>query len=277
MRRTAAVLGIVVLTGLAACARSGEAAKDCGVDGPPRLLEYGVGALRVGATVQEVKQRCQVLLDTAMPLGNEGMPERRMTVVVGSVPLVATVSDGRVWRVEIVSPRLRTADSLGVGSRMRDLRSTTARLSAGEHGAYVVRSDHCGLSFQLPGVVGAPNMSATEIPDTATVGMVLVVGCGEAPLDSSALVALGDSVFHGRVAGELCATCHGSAGRGSSVAPDLTDGTWLHGDGSEDFIARVVRTGLPMPRRFGHGMPASTHLSDAYVHAVASYVRSISR
>lgn len=168
-------MGLAAALALAGCRNE---RKGCGAPLPPLLEGDGVGALRIGASVEEIERSCLVLADTTLALGNEGMPERRLTAVVGSVATTATVSAGRIWRIEVATPRFRTADSLGVGSHMRDLRSTTARVSAGENGAYVMRSDHCGLSFQLPGVVARTDMRAEDIPDTATVGMVLVVGCG---------------------------------------------------------------------------------------------------
>ena len=47
-----------------------------------------------------------------------------------------------------------------------------------------------------------------------------------------ATIALGDSVFHGKVGGALCYVCHGPKGKGvANLGPDLTDREWLNGDG----------------------------------------------
>jgi glucose/arabinose dehydrogenase len=52
-------------------------------------------------------------------------------------------------------------------------------------------------------------------------------------------VALGDRVFHGQAGGGTCEGCHGSNAKGTPLAPDLTRGTWLWGDGS---LASITRT-----------------------------------
>ena len=55
-----------------------------------------------------------------------------------------------------------------------------------------------------------------------------------------ALIARGDSIFHGKLAGGTCITCHQASAKGiPGLAPDLTDKTWLHGDGS---LAAIIVT-----------------------------------
>lgn len=137
-----------------------------------------MGALRIGAHVEDLRRRCLVLADTQLASGNEGMPERRLTVVVRSVSSIASIVGDRVWRIEIASPRLRTSDSLGVGSTVGQLRASPGRLAMGERGAYLVRSDHCGLSFQLRQRPDRPYEALATIPDSTRVNLVLVVGCG---------------------------------------------------------------------------------------------------
>jgi cbb3-type cytochrome c oxidase subunit III len=94
-----------------------------------------------------------------------------------------------------------------------------------------------------------------------------------------ALVARGDSIFHGKLANGLCWTCHGMDAKGmKGLGPDLTDKTWLHGDGSLAFIVSTVKTGIAKPKKSstpmlpGGGMP----LTEAQVAAVAAYVESLS-
>jgi hypothetical protein len=101
------------------------------------------------------------------------MPERRVTVVLGSVSTTSTVGDGRIWRIEISSPRFRTRDSLGVGTTVGTLRQRGATFVVGEDANYALVKDHCGLSFQLRDGVAGP----ASIPDSARVRMVLVTGC----------------------------------------------------------------------------------------------------
>jgi mono/diheme cytochrome c family protein len=95
---------------------------------------------------------------------------------------------------------------------------------------------------------------------------------------SPQLVALGDSIFHGQVAGGTCTACHGQDAKGTAVAPNLTDNQWINGDGSYDFIVHTVTTGVPQPKQHPAPMPpkGGATLSDQQVKAVAAYVYSLS-
>lgn len=88
------------------------------------------------------------------------------------------------------------------------------------------------------------------------------------------MVALGDSIFEGTIAGGTCFTCHGNEGKGEQLAPDLTDEQWLNGDGSLGFILNTVREGVPQPRQYPAPMPpmGGASLTDAQLLAVAAYV-----
>jgi hypothetical protein len=268
-----------VLVTLFSCGDDQARPRSCGVGQPPLLTDSGVGALRVGATVDDVRAACVVLRDTTLVAGNEGMPERRLTVILGSIATAATVSEGRIWRIEIASPRFRTADSLGVGSTVAQLRGGTSRVAAGANGGYVVRSDHCGLAFQLGGVPARDGLRVDEIADTAHVDLVLVVGCDPALPDgvTPTEIALGDSIFHGLVGAAFCYVCHAAGATGTDVAPNLTDDEWLHGDGSDTSIMRIVANGVAAPKRYpGVMLPrAAGTLSDPQVKAVAAYLRSL--
>ena len=95
-----------------------------------------------------------------------------------------------------------------------------------------------------------------------------------------AMIALGDSVFHGHVGGGTCAVCHGADAKGTTgLAPDLTVGKWLHGDGSYGFIVSLVDQGVPDPKQFPAPMPpkGGAKLTGEQVRAVAAYVYSLSR
>lgn len=93
------------------------------------------------------------------------------------------------------------------------------------------------------------------------------------------LVALGDSVFHGRVAGALCAVCHGQRGGGTPRGASLRDSTWLHVDGSYASILRFLATGMPTVR--AHASPmlprGGAELTAEQTRAVAAYVVSLGR
>jgi mono/diheme cytochrome c family protein len=87
-------------------------------------------------------------------------------------------------------------------------------------------------------------------------------------------VALGDRIFHGRVAGGTCTGCHGTDGKGSDVGANLTSGHWLWSDGSPQGIARTIERGVPKPKDHIGAMPpmGGAQLSQADVAAVADYV-----
>jgi mono/diheme cytochrome c family protein len=94
------------------------------------------------------------------------------------------------------------------------------------------------------------------------------------PGTTVAEVALGDRVFHGQAGGGTCAGCHGADARGTPLAPDLTTGKFLWGDGTPAGIARTIANGVPNPKNYGSGMPpvGGAQLSPSEVSAVAAYV-----
>ena len=96
---------------------------------------------------------------------------------------------------------------------------------------------------------------------------------------SPALVALGDSVFHGKVGGATCFACHGADAKGTAgLAPALTGPKWLHADGSYSSILKVVQQGVPKPKQSPAPMPAmgGANLTPMQVRAVAAYVYALS-
>jgi mono/diheme cytochrome c family protein len=95
---------------------------------------------------------------------------------------------------------------------------------------------------------------------------------------SPKLVALGDSIFHGQVAGGTCTACHGQDAKGTPVGPDLTDNEWLHSDGSLAGITKTITNGVPQPKKAPAPMPpkGGAALTDDQVKAVAAYEYSLS-
>jgi mono/diheme cytochrome c family protein len=91
-------------------------------------------------------------------------------------------------------------------------------------------------------------------------------------------VALGDSIFHGLVAGGTCSACHGQDAKGTAVAPDLTDSKWINGDGSYQFIVSTITDGVPKPKEHPAPMPpmGGATLTADQVKAVAAYEYSLS-
>lgn len=77
----------------------------------------------------------------------------------------------------------------------------------------------------------------------------------------------------------LCLACHGVDGKGG-LGPDLTDGKWLHIDGSlEQLVARIIKGVMPDESKTGQVMPprGGGGLSDDQVKAVAAYVWTLNR
>lgn len=74
-----------------------------------------------------------------------------------------------------------------------------------------------------------------------------------------------------------CYTCHGPDGRGTQLAPNLTDSEWINIDGSFASIQELVKTGVPQPKQHPAPMPAmgGATLSDDQVRQVAAYVWSL--
>ncbi len=79
------------------------------------VTDEGIGLLRIGATVESIKQKCKVVRDTTVIAG-EGMPARKLAVAFSRDTVEAEIVNDRVWRIAVLSPRLRTAESLGVGT-----------------------------------------------------------------------------------------------------------------------------------------------------------------
>ena len=110
--------------------------------------------------------------------------------------------------------------------------------------------------------------------------LTAALGPGQQSAPSAAEVALGDSVFHGRVGGALCYVCHGPAGKGvNGLGPNLTDKEWLNADGSLQSIEKVIQDGVPKPKKMPAPMPpkGGGQLNDSQIKAAAAYVWSLGR
>lgn len=124
------------------------------------------------------------------------------------------------------------------------------------------------------GAIAVAAVAARFVPGASPVGPATTT-----PRDTTAtLIALGESIYRGKAAGGLCYTCHQPNGKGmKGVAPDLTDGTWLYGDGSVASIMATVEKGVAKPKESPVPMPpmGGSRLSAEQVRAVAMYVLSL--
>ncbi|MEP6858615.1 MAG: hypothetical protein ABI994_09520 [Gemmatimonadales bacterium] len=147
------------------------------------ITDEGIGHLRIGATLESIKQKCRVLRDTTVS-GPEGMPARKLAVAFSKDTVDAEIVDGRVWRIAVHSPGLRTAGLIGVGTlNQRLLTLKDPRGVMGEGALFVVSPQHCGMSFRLAntgprGMRGDLDRAGLfHLPIESTVSEVLVFGC----------------------------------------------------------------------------------------------------
>lgn len=129
-------------------------------------------------------------------------------------------------------------------------------------------------------VVAACGGGAEQSGDAAAAGSA-VAAVDPATLDPATItpqeLALGDSLFHGLIGATSCQACHGPDGKGGTVAPDLTDSTWLHSDGSYGAIYTQIETGVMQPKQYLGVMPpfGGAPLTPDKHRAVAAYVYSL--
>jgi len=158
----------------------GVATSTCGNE---TLTGEGIGHLRIASTVEAVSLNCSIVRDTTA-IGAEGMPARKLLVALSRDTVEAEVVSGRVWRIAVASPQLRTADSLGVGTtKARLIQLAKPRLMTGEGKLFVASPEHCGMSFKLTNVGrdalrgNLDRVGLARLPDTAVVSEVLIFGC----------------------------------------------------------------------------------------------------
>lgn len=113
----------------------------------------------------------------------------------------------------------------------------------------------------------------------ATILLLAVGLAGAQQAVTPAMIALGDSIFHGKVAAGTCVTCHQANAKGiPGLAPDLTDKVWLHSDGSLAAIITTIEKGVPKPKQAAAPMlpKGGGSLTPEQIRAVAAYVHSLS-
>jgi len=167
---------------------------------------------------------------------------------------------GRIWRVSY-------RGTAAVASRSRAESTSGAVTSPGGQSAKPVEPPE-GINPNA----GESPAGATPLPAPPPVP-------SGAPGVTQPMLALGDSVYHGRAGGATCVGCHGSDAKGTPLAPDLTDQQWLWSDGSLRSIQQTIARGVPKPKQHTGVMPpmGGANLSAAQLHAVAAYVYALSR
>jgi glucose/arabinose dehydrogenase/mono/diheme cytochrome c family protein len=109
-------------------------------------------------------------------------------------------------------------------------------------------------------------------PDAGTAALPVPPGA------TQEMVALGDRIYHGQVAGGMCAACHGANAAGTPLGPDLAKNKWLWSDGSWAGITKTITDGVPQPKQYRSPMPAmgGSQLTPEQTSAVAAYVWAMS-
>jgi cbb3-type cytochrome c oxidase subunit III len=99
------------------------------------------------------------------------------------------------------------------------------------------------------------------------------------PAAGAALVAAQDTTGKAIFTGKgICYACHGADAKGTPLAPNLTDATWLNVDGTLASIVTIVKEGVAAPKEHPAPMPpmGGAQLTEAEIQAVAQYVFSLS-
>lgn len=152
-------------------------------------------------------------------------------------------------------------------------------LAVAPDGALFISDDVRGRIWRVT-YRGSPTaaVAAASAPKYTTAPKAAVQGALPVPPGATAAqVELGGRIFRGAAAGGTCGGCHGPEGKGSTLGPDLTTGTWLSGDGSLASIADTVANGVAAPKKFKQPMPAmgGSQLSPSDLAAVAAYVWAV--
>jgi glucose/arabinose dehydrogenase len=166
-------------------------------------------------------------------------------------------------------------------------------LAVGSDGAMYVSDDQSGRIYRITYKVGA-NAAAPKMmpcPSTAAPAGPVLKTSAQAPESggpdaasalpagvTKATIALGSKVYHGEVGGAGCTGCHGDAGKGTTIGPDLTGKKFLWSDGGFAGLMKTIQEGVAKPKNFRAPMPAmgGAQLTPAQVKAVTAYVWSLS-
>ncbi len=191
--------------------------------------------------------------------------------------------DGRGMQ-SLNAPSLLHLSDWYVASSLQKYRDQVRGATAGDVAGATMRAPVAAFSDAQIGDVAAYVTSLPRLPRKQVIAGAAPPPLPPVDVDPAALpegvtvemAQAGQEIFHGE---GICYTCHMRGGTGGPLAPDLTDGVWLHSDGAYSSIASIVETGVPQPLEHpGMMLPrAGTALTDEQVRSVAAYVFALSR
>ena len=130
-----------------------------------------VGPVTLGMTASAVKQAAPNTRDTTWSQG--GARQRGLLVPIANQTAFAVLAGDAVARIEVGHPAIQTAERLGVGSRMNELRAAYGAACAEVIGGRVVAwfAAAPGINFVLNAPVprNVAEFDPAKIPDTAQV------------------------------------------------------------------------------------------------------------
>jgi hypothetical protein len=113
------------------------------------LTGDGVGAVRVGSSVEAVRKACHVPV-RKLKKGEAPPPANLLEIKIGMTPVQAEIAEGHVWRVIVDGGAFHTLDKIGVDSPLSAVLATGgARANQTEGVIYATNAANCGVAFAL--------------------------------------------------------------------------------------------------------------------------------
>ena len=144
-----------------------------------------VGKLHIGMPATAAAKIGNVTSDRLEP-DSEGGQARVIRVLVAGKEVAAEVHEGRVWRIQVAQPGLRTSSGLGVGTtlaKLLELKHVEVHVAGSS--LYLVSAHICGVSFRLSHELQTDkdfmtkwsSSALAKLPATVTVESILITGC----------------------------------------------------------------------------------------------------
>jgi len=212
--------------------------------------------------------------------------ENEATGVMTGLPegtMARFVVEEDAWYIELPQSYLEAAQSQ-MPPLIQSFEQSKTALAGGQAPAEQILAafEQIAESLGLGGggadpAIGSPPTGADE---GRSAEVVPGAGAGTAPAPPSAeTISKGADAF----TSATCFKCHGQDGTGGARGPNLTDGEWVHCDGSIEGILQVLRSGVSQDRLVNKDFPfAMNPVTDIIqdndaLMALATYVHSLSQ